>query len=149
MQGSEYVKEKILMQAPVDPSWPKWASEPSMRTAANLLTKHALTLMRSRGPEFAAGLAKIENEAARSATYPDGTRLIQGGDSLVKLHRLTIENRLLVEGDLPGWTRFPTEFTECSIRPPMKRNSGTMAFTSGFPSCTPTRPMTIGWMTFK
>jgi hypothetical protein len=54
--------------------------------------------MSSKGPEFTAHLMKIQKEAARFGSYPDGTIMIQGGDSFVKLDRLIIKSQLLGEG---------------------------------------------------
>ena len=72
----------------------------------NLFTSHALALLKQKRPDFELILDEIKSEAVRSVSYPDGTLLIEGGDSYLKLRSLLIKEQLFAHGGIWGGPAF-------------------------------------------
>ena len=72
----------------------------------NLFTSHALAWLKQKRPDFELILEEVKSEAIRSVSYPDGTLLIEGGDSYLKLRSLLIKEQLFASGGIWGGPSF-------------------------------------------
>jgi len=65
---------------------------------ANLIIRPTLSLLRQKVSGFETQLEGLKAAARRSACYPDGTLLLEGGDTFIKLRNLLIREQVLASG---------------------------------------------------
>jgi hypothetical protein len=71
---------------------------PEYASIANLIVGSTLTLLRRKVPGFETQLESLRAAARRSAYYPDGTLLLEGGDTFIRFRNLLIREQVLASG---------------------------------------------------
>ena len=66
----------------------------------DLVTTHALSILAQKLPDFVADMETIKAQATRHGLYPDGTLLIEGGNSSHKLWDLIVRKQLVASGGI-------------------------------------------------
>ncbi len=106
----------------------------------NLVTKHALGVLRAKVQNLDHHLKEIKEGAVRCDLYPDGTLLIEGGGSFDKLRNFIINQQLLASGgvwDSRGFLSldpFPCKAYALWYTTDYRESLGELSFSVIFPS---------------